>query len=865
MFAHVTPLCWWKTDHNETTNEDVFLADTAKGIFVVADGVSTLFFSRLWADILVKHFLETPLMGNDPFEVEWWLRPAQERYREQAPDINTLHWSTRQKGREGSASTLASVRITHIDDAAAVPIVAELLSFGDSCIFIGNENTMQLSFPIENVSDFERAPICVPSLLAKFNRKFHRCLIKRDVPLQTGDIMILATDAVSKWILSKGANTYATVSQAFMAIASKTPDHWRDFITQCRLNRQMVDDDSTALVVRLSSEPNENTTLLGSTPGHSEKVVRQRNEQFQNAVRQQDKEAIAISYGDGGDIDDTSNPLSKDEIAQAREVANALAEVWQALRSSLNSSQFPQKVEQAWRAKASLLEDEPCASKLIETLKASGVSLEASAPAAEEDTIPLNTTVPRVKDSASVNPSPPASTANVASADATKKLIEGMLTIISEACGRDDDNTIVSVYNQLPQEYYTSLATETRKRVQLAVDRQQALQELRIVLRKSTAQEMVKAYDDRPVLHDSQTLHPREKQQLQLARHLVLAEKNNDSGAFISACDAIYTSDYREHFIQSDSEQRRYHKAKQERELLAFRNVLNAPNLQPEQLWQAYRAAEHDIVSQISEEERFKVELAKRFVVAFHSNSETAIAYAYIASLYSFPTLFTFDQPQQVEEATKTYKRPLRPLSSVAVLGEETIDYERFRKAYTIYRLFLFYRSKALEEQQLFRDHAEQTVQELAKLQVQLHMPHLLKETLEALIRDRLILRGIREAKNLGNDLKRFHQDVKTSVNNYFSDFSVDTKRNYEKLLKGYQLSKTDAEELFTVWSRHGCFDKYLRLWGLSPLDEWLHTRNVRVIYPEWAAQEKESTNTRIERSWIFKWQGWNSNTSGDM
>src|SRR5258707_15794865 len=81
------------------------------GLFAVADGVGTALFSGIWSRCLVETFLDLPLLSDDPFEIEWWLREAQQRYLRLLPSTAQMPWNVQQKAlTESSYSTLASVR-----------------------------------------------------------------------------------------------------------------------------------------------------------------------------------------------------------------------------------------------------------------------------------------------------------------------------------------------------------------------------------------------------------------------------------------------------------------------------------------------------------------------------------------------------------------------------------------------------------------------------------------------------------------------------------------------------------------------------------------------------------------------------------
>jgi serine/threonine protein phosphatase PrpC len=381
MFAQVKALWWWKLEHVKETCEDAYKYDIEKGLFAVADGMSTMVFSHLWANILVNRFVNTPLIGVDPFETEWWLRPAQLEYINTSPKVETFSPLVQSKARKGSAATLATVRISTVQDNTSA--LAELLAFGDSCIFVGNlrERLVRVLFPIGRSSDFGQAPVGLPSLSWRYNRHFY-LPNSQQVELQPDDVIILATDAVAEWIISNGANTYATTWEAFQRIVSLKQDEpagttpgpegtWSHFIQQCRSAGQMVNDDMTALIIMLLKQ-GEEKERLGATSTHLQSVIEQRKRDFQASVIRDQKDLIAINYGDGRDLADVSYP----DIERARKVADALSEVWKVFHREIHSPDIAAKLKNVLQVYGPLLVNEPSTEDLKNKLHQLGISLE---------------------------------------------------------------------------------------------------------------------------------------------------------------------------------------------------------------------------------------------------------------------------------------------------------------------------------------------------------------------------------------------------------------------------------------------------------------------------------------------------------
>jgi hypothetical protein len=388
MLAQVTMLRYWKSEHNAETCEDAVGENTAQGLFAVADGAGTTLFADAWAEFLVQHFLRVPLLSNDPFEVEWWVRIAQEQFKLAFPTPVALSWNAQQKVlHQGSYSTLATLRISANEPTGAQ---AELLVFGDSCIFLHRPGSEQiLSFPLQQAEEFERAPICVPSRAGLFNRYFHQSKIAR-LAMLPADVVVFATDAVAKWIVSAGNGRYPDANMALQEVVQQTESSWPAFIRACRANQEMIDDDSTALLIMLAADGTSAGSPLGSTTRHSQAVREQRHQDFLLACEEDNKERMAIYLGDGQDLLAEEAGISPEEISLARQVADALREVLAFLRQEIDNPNVTALMTSVWQRHAQLLYAEPCAANLRKTLARLGVPLEPVEPAVPVDSSLIN-------------------------------------------------------------------------------------------------------------------------------------------------------------------------------------------------------------------------------------------------------------------------------------------------------------------------------------------------------------------------------------------------------------------------------------------------------------------------------------------
>ncbi|MFL5628220.1 MAG: protein phosphatase 2C domain-containing protein [Ktedonobacteraceae bacterium] len=371
MFVRMTTLQHWKSDHDVLSCEDAVQADLAQGLFALADGAGTTLFSNVWARVLVAFFLQVPLLSNDAFEVEWWIRQAQKRYQQEVPPLPASSWNARQKAREqGSYATLATLRVLRNNEQSTD---LECLTIGDTCLLIRKAGKRSLqTFPYTRPEEFDAAPVCFPSLVVLFDRTFHHCLLQ-SYTFAPGDQAILATDAVARWIMSAGKDSYADAGEAFQAIAEQTPGSWPIFIKDCRMKRGMMDDDSTALLLSFTAEADQDAQEPGIVSGHSLETRSLRKQAFEQAQQEQNKELQAIMYGDGVDLALEGISLSSPEREEMRQVADAFHAVLAELRRTLNHTDMVSSMKRIWARYVPLLDTEPCAANLRQTLVQHGV------------------------------------------------------------------------------------------------------------------------------------------------------------------------------------------------------------------------------------------------------------------------------------------------------------------------------------------------------------------------------------------------------------------------------------------------------------------------------------------------------------
>lgn len=903
MFADVTSLRYWKSERADiTTCEDTLRSDAQHGLFCVADGAGSTLFSNIWADILVEQFAQDPLMSSDPFEMEWWIRQAQKRYRELAPPSDKLNWNARQKAVEqGAYSTLATARFTRSERKTAT---AELLVVGDSCVIVGNAQKQQItSFPLQHAQDFDRAPYCVPALPKNLNR--YTLYAKTwEVTFAPGDIIILATDAVARWIIGGGASGNESNSwNAFFEIAQKTERNWPEFIDACRADQSMIDDDSTAMIISLREDGSE-TESLGLPAAPRQEIVAARKAEFERARHENNKELLAITYGDGSMLNNATIVLADAEKIKAREVADALREVLQAVRDALNMPNFTAKVEPVWWRYADLLMHEPCAETLRKNLAAQGVRLErpekapfsiqqfaAEPPVGEQAPIPGIASQPTLPATPLDKPGPlPGLSrdsfqgsvgiesertrilAPALLATTTQQKEETGLQTFREALMLGDPLAIVGAFDA---SFESRLMAEEKTRLQAA---QTTVQNLLRVLKEGTARQKVEAYEalQKPVLDG------KNREQLDMAQRFVEALRSDQDDQISRAYGKIEFSPLRKHFIITPEEQKRIERARQVRGATEqFRMILRSGTATPALLLQAYEKILAP-GSPLSSNERYVIGLSQRYCSSYQTIQQ-ALQAVDVARLERFVRLydalcyapykiaFTEDDARQVSAARKYVSLTIpmvMTVNAVPITISHVLAYFYVKKRYARFQLASFRQQHPTYPPD--RQHVEQSI---AFWEGELERRDWSLTVLNELIEQRLLEQKIQEEIMRGNARRgniNLGKDPGREIDELARELRLEKgpRREMDEFARELQAKGVDVQTsiaqiteqdlrnaLAPIALKH-LVERYLQAMSEGQtMSHWLDTQRNAAVIHYYERSEKDSAITTDQRMcWLFRW-----------
>jgi hypothetical protein len=216
--------------------------------FAVADGATESSFSRLWAQMLVRSYIQSPLT---PKNLRRRLKRRCYDWDKQVK-VQPLPWFAEEKVRLGAFSTLLGLSLETQDTTSSIDGQWTALAVGDTCLFQIRDNELLTSFPIERVDEFGYHPSLVSS-----NRNRNQAIweqldrIEHTGQWQAHDTFFLMTDALACWFLSrfeKGEKPWMTLN-AVAEQAQLLRGYFGSWIDETRASKAMRNDDVTLLIV----------------------------------------------------------------------------------------------------------------------------------------------------------------------------------------------------------------------------------------------------------------------------------------------------------------------------------------------------------------------------------------------------------------------------------------------------------------------------------------------------------------------------------------------------------------------------------------------------------------------------------------
>ncbi|MEK6372016.1 MAG: protein phosphatase 2C domain-containing protein [Acidobacteriota bacterium] len=216
--------------------------------FAISDGATQSYAADAWAKLLVKHACQRELPSETDFQN--WLSEARDEWQrsrnEQAKQSSS--WWTQVQARDAAATLVVGELQRRADGVwwAAVAV-------GDSCLMHIRGTTLT-SFPLASASEFTREP---NTILSGRRSGSEPPLLTGSGRMEIDDKLILATDALAKWILGS-----QTAWRRLLTIASE--QELAELVESERATGRMVNDDVAIVIIDFSPPPPKRQALTPS-------------------------------------------------------------------------------------------------------------------------------------------------------------------------------------------------------------------------------------------------------------------------------------------------------------------------------------------------------------------------------------------------------------------------------------------------------------------------------------------------------------------------------------------------------------------------------------------------------------------------
>lgn len=232
--------------------EDAFASNGELGRAAIADGVASSIFSAAWGQILTAALVEQPPDLTDGAAFGQWLADCRAAWLASI-DLPRLGYHQREKLKRagGAFCTLCWVTVTELpQEDSRRKFRALAYALGDSCLFHIRQGAVLRMFPLQTAAEFDLDPMSLCSIASSRDESLEFATL--DLECEEGDLLLLCTDAISKWMMTE---LEAGMEVPWSKYAIIVEADWMAEIESHRSGRRMRRDDSTLVLLSVGCEP----------------------------------------------------------------------------------------------------------------------------------------------------------------------------------------------------------------------------------------------------------------------------------------------------------------------------------------------------------------------------------------------------------------------------------------------------------------------------------------------------------------------------------------------------------------------------------------------------------------------------------
>lgn len=215
--------------------QDKYALSSDKKNFALADGTTQSFNSELWAEIITNQFIKKPIF--EPLELISSFKDCVSAYKNAKFEFskNPAKASLEKaKQRKGGTATFMGLQINKNN--------VDIISCGDTNLFLLNSENKIKSFPFSNVDSLDSNNHFINTEVLLQNAIEDTFFKQTSLGCSQKDIIILATDALSRLILKKPITITELLSiQSFEQLYDFCIKNWE--------SKELEEDDISAMII----------------------------------------------------------------------------------------------------------------------------------------------------------------------------------------------------------------------------------------------------------------------------------------------------------------------------------------------------------------------------------------------------------------------------------------------------------------------------------------------------------------------------------------------------------------------------------------------------------------------------------------
>lgn len=201
----------------------------------LSDGTTQSFKSELWASMLVDNFVKKPLF-NTQLLLDDFKNLGTEFNNTKIEFSSNFAIASIEKNKKNKGGTATFIGIQFINDS-----LLRVINCGDTCLFLLRNNEI-ITYPFSNIEELDKNSFFINSTQLQNNEVETEYFNQNEITIIKDDIIILATDAISRLFLRK--------NECISSILNC--NNFEDLKTFCETNwrsNELEEDDISIIVI----------------------------------------------------------------------------------------------------------------------------------------------------------------------------------------------------------------------------------------------------------------------------------------------------------------------------------------------------------------------------------------------------------------------------------------------------------------------------------------------------------------------------------------------------------------------------------------------------------------------------------------